>query len=252
MVPLPTADPVYAFLEAQQGVTPWGRVLDAGTGPQSLGWVNTLPNATWTAVTADASMRARTLQQCGLEPDDSRLVLGRWTDPDLLAGQQFDVVVADYLLGALDAFTPYCEDLLWSRLARHLGAAGRLYVIGLEPWGNPSTGAHRAFMDLVALRDATMLLAGQRPYREYPPEHVIRALQRAGLQVVAQKRFPILLTSSMVDRQVGNATRQLCCVPAALKAPLQQQADALQERLHDMVAAGVRFGADYALVARWS
>jgi hypothetical protein len=36
-----------------------------------------------------------------------RVVLGNWDDSALLEGDQYDVVLADYLIGAMDGFSPF-------------------------------------------------------------------------------------------------------------------------------------------------
>lgn len=244
-----TTDPIFRFLEEQHGARAWGRVLDAGTGVHSLRWVASLPGADWTAVTVDERMKHRVLEESGVT--GGRVVLGSWTDPQLLAGEAFDVVLADYLLGALDGFTPYFEDQLLPRLKEHVKPGGTLMLAGLEPWGGAENPAQEAFMDLVRLRDASTLLARQRPYREYPQAHVERALTRAGFTVTAAQRFPIRIQRSTVDRQLRNATSQLCCVPPALRAPLEARAGHLRQSLHTHCGEdGFFFGSDHALVAK--
>lgn len=41
------------------------------------------------------------------------------------------------------------------------------------------------------LRDACLLLAGERPYREYPADWVIYHLQQMGFEIVDLKHYPI-------------------------------------------------------------
>jgi hypothetical protein len=55
-----------------------------------------------TAVTAAPEMAAQARRAVGpaLRPHD-RLLVGNWTDPDLLAGERFDTVIAENLLGAV-------------------------------------------------------------------------------------------------------------------------------------------------------
>lgn len=241
-----TPDPIFEFLEQQHGPGAWGRVLDAGTGVHSLRWVSSLPGVQWTAVTADEDMKRRVLAESGATGGD--VVLGTWENETLLQGQRFDVVVADYLLGAVDAFTPYFAERLFARLKPHV--AGTLMVVGLEPWGPAQNPAQEAFMDLVRLRDACMLLAGARPYREYPLELVMQRLERSGFRIVETRLFPIRITRNTVDRQVRNATRQLCCVAPVLRKPLEETARNLQSALHGHAGdEGFEMGADHAVVA---
>ena len=46
------------------------------------------------------------------------------------------------------------------------------------------------FCRVTKLRDACILLARSRPYREHPTDWVVRHLERAGLQVVDVATFP--------------------------------------------------------------
>ena len=109
-----TTDRLFASVERLQGTTPWGRVLDAGTGEHSLRWLSERPTEALAAVTASESMARGLREKVPLRPQD-RLLIGNWTDPTLLAGETFDTVLADYLLGAVDGFAPYFQDQLLPR-----------------------------------------------------------------------------------------------------------------------------------------
>ena len=105
---------LFAYLEELHGRSlAWGDVLDAGTGTHSLGWMLALDSKSVTAVTGDQAM-LRDVQRSfrgKLRPQDE-LVIGNWKDDDFLEGRMFDVVVADYLLGALVTFFFFL--LFWS------------------------------------------------------------------------------------------------------------------------------------------
>jgi len=90
---------------------PWGSFLDAGTGTHSIGWVSSLQTERWTAVTGAQGHAAqvRDAVEKTRRPQD-RIVLGNWADPSLLAGERYDTVLADYLLGAIDGFAPFFQD----------------------------------------------------------------------------------------------------------------------------------------------
>ncbi|WP_205042003.1 hypothetical protein [Rhodoligotrophos defluvii] len=96
-----TTSLLFRYVEALQAGRPWGSLLDAGTGPASARWVSGLQTIRWTGVTGAPSMVEKVQLAVGerLRPQD-RLVLGNWTDPGLLAGEVFETVLADYLLGA--------------------------------------------------------------------------------------------------------------------------------------------------------
>ncbi len=231
---------------------PWRSVLDAGTGRHSLRWVRSLPTERWTAVTADPDMlRALDADTAGERRPGDRLVLGDWTDASLLAGEVYDVVLADYLLGAVDGFAPYFQDKLFARLARHVGS--RLYVIGLEPLPDrPATEPERVVTEIARLRDALLLLCRERPYREFPVAWVREHLERAGLRVVSEKRFANVLGHGWVDRQVDMCERRLARLPdPSLAAPMRDYADDLRRRAHAACDAhgGLRCGHDHVLAA---
>ena len=62
--------------------------------------------------------------------DRGELVIGNWDDPELLRGETFDVILADYLIGAIDGFSPFTQELTFQRLRRHL--AKDVDGLGLE------------------------------------------------------------------------------------------------------------------------
>ena len=45
---------LYRYIERLQGERPWGAMLDAGTGVNSIRWVAGLSTTRWTAVTGSA------------------------------------------------------------------------------------------------------------------------------------------------------------------------------------------------------
>lgn len=42
----------------------------------------------------------------------------------------YDTILADYLIGAVDGFSPYEQDTIIKKLKDHLNPNGKLYVIG--------------------------------------------------------------------------------------------------------------------------
>ena len=123
---------LYQRVSELHGTKPWGSVLDAGTGPGSMRWLLSLTTDRWTAVTGSPRMAdvvRKELNDRARAQD--RLIVGNWLEPELLAYETYDVVLADYLLGAVDGFAPYWQDQLFPRLRPHV--AGRLYIVGLEP-----------------------------------------------------------------------------------------------------------------------
>ena len=152
---MPSQDLLFSGIERFHGEAPWGRVLDAGTGAHSLSWLCTLESESLTLVTG-AAPRARRLEG-GLRAQD-RALAGNWQDPTLLFEERFDVVLADYLLGAIEGFAPYFQGQLFKRLLPHV--AGVLYLVGKEPLPDQApTEGGQAILEIERLRDACILLA---------------------------------------------------------------------------------------------
>jgi len=194
---------LFSFIEAVQGETPFGRVLDAGTGDRSMRWLMTLDTESITAVTAAPAHAALVKRTVGdrLRPQD-RLLVGNWTRKNLLAGEQFDTVLADYLLGAIEGFAPFFQTSIFARL-RPL-TAKRLYVTGMEPYvvKKPDDDAGTLIWEIGRYRDSCLMLAGQQPYREFPLEWVVGQLKRSGFKATAARKFPLNLNAKFVNGQI--------------------------------------------------
>jgi hypothetical protein len=194
---------LFSFIEELQGEAAYGRVLDAGTGPRSLRWLGTLQTDSITAITGDPKMQRQVQRQIGdwQRPQD-RLLVGNWADPDFLADEQFDTVLADYLLGSIEGFAPYFQDALFARL-RPL-TARRLYLTGVEPYvvERPAGEAGALAWEIGRYRDACLLHLGKTPYREYPLDWVLAQLRRAGFEPIATRKFPASRTAQFVNAQI--------------------------------------------------
>ena len=197
---------LFACIEALQGEAAFGRVLDAGTGPRSLGWLKTLETEAITAVTGDPLMQRQVERLAGewQRPQD-RLVVGNWADPELLAGERFDTVLADYLLGSIEGFAPYFQDALFEQL-RPL-TAGRLYITGVEPYvvERPRDEGAALIWRIGRYRDSCLMLLGKKPYREYPLEWVLATLRRSGFEPAATRKFPASHSANFVNGQIDLA-----------------------------------------------
>ena len=194
---------LFSTIEELQGETAFGRVLDAGTGLRSLRWVTGLETDGWTAVTGTRGMAARAKRVLGerMRPQD-RLVVGNWADPEFLAGEQYDTVLADHLLGAIEGFAPYFQTALFARL-RAL-TAGRLYVTGMEPYvvERPADEAGALIWEIGRYRDACVILAGQKPYREFPMEWVLAELRRSGFEPLVARKVAVGYQAYFVNSQI--------------------------------------------------
>jgi hypothetical protein len=100
-------DALFDALDVLEGGSQdWGSVLDAGSGQLSLPFVSQRASGGCVAVTASQPMLDALRPVGGCE-----LVLGLWSDPQLLAGRTFDVVLADYLVGGtcMDTTPSTCD-----------------------------------------------------------------------------------------------------------------------------------------------
>ena len=101
-----SSDALFRSIERhEQETKTWGRVLDAGTGEHSLSWLLSHQDKIThiTAVTGD-ELYAKQLQKkfhSQLRPQDT-IIVGNWNDEHFCANLTFDLILADYLLGAMD------------------------------------------------------------------------------------------------------------------------------------------------------
>ena len=110
-------DILFSSVEKYHGSRPWGRFLDAGTGVHSLKWLQTLTTPSWAAITADNYMKAQIEKEPGIaiRPDD-KLLVGNWMDESFCESLgSYDTILADYLIGAVDGFSPYEQDTIINR-----------------------------------------------------------------------------------------------------------------------------------------
>ena len=155
----------------------------------------------WVAITADEDMRRRTQEEVdSWGAGAGKVIIGNWaggydcndesvepesncnTPPkpapvpkdlaslnlvinkthNLLRNQKFQTILCDYLIGAMDGFSPFFQDLIFPRLRNHLLPGGRVYVIGLQPIPDTVNGAAgEIFCKVTKIRDACILLAGE-------------------------------------------------------------------------------------------
>ncbi len=246
-------DALFTHIASLQGSTPWGNFLDAGTGRHSLQWVSTLETSRWTAVTADrAQLEGLKKEFRGRMRPEDRLLLGSWTDPRFLDGEVFDTILADYLLAAVDCYSPYFQERLFGRLRTHAG--GRLFVVGIEPYPEPAAAAGgRMILEIARLRDACILLAGHRPNREVPLDWARRSLEGAGYAVEDARVFPILYGPRFIHGQLDVCLEKLPFMPdRRLAREIERAVAALRERAlaYCEKEGSIPFGEDYIISAK--
>jgi len=240
----------------------------------------------YTAVTADESMRQEVVEEARKLniSDKGDVVIGNWCFPqtpsastqssaatvatttletlkneeimlgNLLHDQVYDTILADYLIGAMDGFSPFYQDLIISRLNRHLVPGGRLYIVGLQPIPDSVNTDANIMCKVTKLRDACILLAGHRCYREYPVDWVIRQVERVpGLKVVKVSQFPILYSHNTIKTQLDVARRKLPYFPTKqLANEMEKVINALEDESEMLTEKSpnkkLKLGFDYVIV----
>ena len=229
----------------------------------------------FTAITADEGMRRRVFNEAkalSIE-DKGDVIIGNWKEGVgrdgtiefgssdasdgsklLLEGQQFDVILADYLVGAIDGFSPYFQDLIFNRLVPHLAPGGRLYVIGLQPIPDNVDSPANIMCKIRRVRDACILLANHRCYREYPLDWIERHLKKAGLNVVKSRTYPIRYDHSTMVRQINVGRSKLKLFPSeGMANEMRKVLDDLEKESLEVTRrqsdGRVTLGYDYVVVA---
>lgn len=252
MPPTKTGDALFGYLEHCQHEVPWGAFLDAGTGCSSLSWVSGLATQRWTAVTGEPG-RAESLRQqfrARMRPQD-QIAVGNWANPSFLRHERFDVVLADYLLGAVERHSPYFQEGILRRLKPLVGH--RLYVVGLEPYPAPTRPAEQIVADIAHLRDACHLLAGERYHREFPLEWTQRRLAEAGFEVISCRTFPILYGERFITAELGVCEQTLRRIPhSRLVSALRERMETVRKKALQLnkELGGLACSFDYVIAAR--
>ncbi|MEM7637965.1 MAG: class I SAM-dependent methyltransferase [Pseudomonadota bacterium] len=233
-----TTSGLFRHIEDLQGDQPWGSFLDAGTGLHSMGWISQLSTERWTAVTGapgDAE-RVRAAMQ-GIQRADDKIILGNWASADLLKGEAYDTVLADYLLGAVEGFAPYFQAYLLPRLRPVTRKV--LYLTGVEPYvpsNRPESKAGRLVWEIGRFRDACLLLTGEMPYREYPSAWVSDQLKRARFEVRSVKRIEVRYKESFVTSQTNLDLLPLDQLPdRALADALKVRGEKLRDEALELI-----------------
>jgi hypothetical protein len=265
-------DSLFGSVEERQGAKPFGNVLDAGTGMHSLRWIATLGEEKgmtgFTAITADKTMQRNVQNEAdALEVSHlGKVLIGNWfgenpLDEHLLSQNTdqeppYDTILADYLIGAMDGFSPYQQDLMIPKLAKLLKPGGRLYLVGLEPIPDTAPGDANIICKIRQIRDACILLAGDRCYREYPVEWIERKIQAqedgTRLTLLRTTTFPILYRHSTIVNQINVAMSKFPRFPTPeLANQMKVVLDDLEAQSLRATTEGgrIRLGFDYVVTA---
>eukprot|EP00527_Entomoneis_sp_CCMP2396_P002195 CAMPEP_0198145876 /NCGR_PEP_ID=MMETSP1443-20131203/25876_1 /TAXON_ID=186043 /ORGANISM="Entomoneis sp., Strain CCMP2396" /LENGTH=297 /DNA_ID=CAMNT_0043809631 /DNA_START=26 /DNA_END=919 /DNA_ORIENTATION=+ len=267
-------DALFGSIERQQGDKPFGTVLDAGTGIHSLRWLATLKThkdmEKCVAVTADETMQTncqREVESLGVD-DHVDVIIGNWFDaenPLDFGGddnddnndppQRFDVILADYLIGAMDGFSPYAQDQMIPKLARLLKPGGRLYIVGLQPLPDsvPDDPHASLICKVRQVRDACILLSGHRCYREYPVDWIQSHVSECkSLDLLHTSQFPIMYKQATIVKQINVARAKFPHFPSEeLAASMADVLDDLEDRTFKATRemGRIQLGFDYVVTA---
>ncbi|MEC7986967.1 MAG: class I SAM-dependent methyltransferase [Myxococcota bacterium] len=240
-------DSLFQQIAQWHGSRAWGRILDAGSGIHSLNWLCGLPYEEIVAVTGSTAQKKALLESVGGK-ERIRILHGNWANPSFLSGKRYDTVIADYLLGAIDGFAPYFQHGLFKRLNNT--TIQRLYLIGLEPFPTATDEGGERIWEINRLRDACILLAGHRCYREYPQAWVLQRLEESGFRIVHSRSFPIRFGESYVHGQLDVCLRKIDRISdPVLARALRHRVEELRTASLPLAQAGIRFGSDYVIAA---
>ena len=161
----------------------------------------------------------------------------------------------------MDGFTPFMQDTILGELKARCAPGALLHVVGLTPiyaqlgatqYKNLKE-AERIVVDTARLRDACILLAAHRPYREFPATWIIRQLEKSGFEVITPwKSYGVIWKHATIKRQLDVARRKLPhFADQSVAAAMRGQIDALDASAKKLLGAtGVTYGADYVISAR--
>jgi hypothetical protein len=253
-------DALFGSIEEQQGDRPFGNILDAGTGMHSLRWIATLQEkgmTKFTAITADKTMQ-RNVQNEADELEMSHLgnvIIGNWFgDSPLQMNEQYDTILADYLIGSMDGFSPYEQDLMIPKLAACLKPGGRLYIVGLQPIPDSAPDEANIICKVRKVRDACILLAGHRCYREYPVDWIQRQIlhDQQHLDLLTTSTFPILYKHQTIASQINVGRSKFKHFPTTeLAEEMRRVLDDLERQSLEATnrVGRIKLGFDYIITA---
>jgi len=248
-------------------------VLDTSSGKRSLEWVSReLRPKQWTAVAQTELLKTR-LSSLGLTregPDfaqKDRLVVGSWQNNSLLDGETFDLLLLDSLLPALERLWPHGQSKIFDRLAPHLAAGGRMYVIGQDPesypqrFHIPGKSAFQMYHAASLLHSVNQMHAAvevhssERSDRPLPLDWVLAAVGRSEhLEVDSYQAFPVVWGQQAFHTKLDSCEAKLKRIAGVhLINGLRDSIRVLRERVnaHPQLATnGLCYGVDYLVVIK--
>ncbi|KAG2523222.1 hypothetical protein JM16_003861 [Phytophthora kernoviae] len=279
----PKTDALFSWIEEREDEqqkafgSSWGRVLDSGTGRHSLQWLLHGGAASRisqvVAVTGEQTLAKELTSEFAPSKTSNATPVtvhaGNWESNAFLAKESlFDVIIADYLVGAIEGFAPYFQDEICARLEKLLAPGGRIYLVGLQPLSesqapagasNEDLAAGKLIQEVARTRDACLLLAGRRCYREFPIQWCERQLEKTGMNGINSVRLTNIYGRSAITRQLEVGRRHISMMKDDVLAENMQQAlDRVDARLEAEFGSAnlpkaeqrrIRFGFDYVIAA---
>ena len=146
-----------------------------------------------------------------------------------------------------------------AKLCRYLRPGrGRLYLVGLQPLPDTAPGDGTIICRIRQVRDACILLAGHRCYREYPLTWIERQINQCErLHLLHSSQFPILYTATTAVKQINVGRSKLPIIRAAgnptLADGLERELQSLDEQVRVACAkqsnGKIELGFDYVVTA---
>jgi len=135
----------------------------------------------------------------------------------------FDIVVADYLLGAVEMYWPHGADGMMDRLVGATKQGGYMMITGIEPYEfvlDRENNDDRLVLDIEAIGESAAFIAGESTYREVLESWVRRQLERYGFRVVASKQVrggkerSDVLTATILNTRTAQACTSVQDAPS--------------------------------------
>jgi len=247
---------VFKWLSSQITGRPqqWQKVLDVGSGLNSLSW---LVNSTCADITAVVSSEQsatelrsaiqqgrfeRPVSCTNVEGTRVKVQVGDWADPAFLRGGDWDAILADQLLGDVRLQSQWPAVARLASSVRHGG--GMLLFVGQEI----------AEGEVERTRRAMLLLAGRTSdYQECPQALVAWELNRSGLVIEASSRFPdtnpMARNAAAAARMAAQEASASKMLPGVTKA-IARLADEMSRAENASKARNGVAGWKYAIAAR--
>lgn len=225
-------------------------VLDAGTGEGHLTRVLAEQSpARLTSITLRTDEIDIARQTVGHLADRVCFEVADITSMRQIADDQFDLVVADFLIAAVASYTPYREVEAVEELARVTRPGGRLLMTGWEVGEGTPTEFEQRIRQLSALRDVADRLNDRRSFREFPSSWVKSRMGNLGLAIERERTLPdVHRNLDWLSASVRRAVESLD--DGELREVLLRRVDRLSNEISSdpLLEQGRRFGQLYGVL----